>query len=133
MLQKFILSVTSNKYIAWRILHNIVVTPRRLYQWKKRKKEDCPWCVGVSGTLEHICSYNVRTPPAYGTNSQTLQYLLGTHKISGTTVIYGYSRSDSTAHQLANVLLTLAKSKICQTYMAAMDTDGQPSTTTDCY
>jgi hypothetical protein len=38
---------------AWRFLHNTVVTPRRLYQWKNRKKEDCPWFDGVSGTIEH--------------------------------------------------------------------------------
>jgi hypothetical protein len=30
------------------------------------------------------------------------------------------------AHQLANFLLTLAKSTIYKSYMAAIDTDGQP-------
>jgi hypothetical protein len=58
--------------------------------------------------------------------SRILEHLLGTHKISDTTVIYGYKRSDSTAHQLANFLLTLAKSTIFKTYMAAVGTDGQP-------
>jgi hypothetical protein len=55
--------------------------------------------------------------------SRTLEYLLGTHKISVTTVIYGYKRSNSTEHQLANLLPTLAKSTIYKTYMAAKDTD----------
>jgi hypothetical protein len=55
-----------------------------------------------------------------------LEYLLGTHKISSTTVIYGYKRSDSTAHQLTNFLLALEKSTIYTTYMAAIDTDRQP-------
>jgi hypothetical protein len=57
--------------------------------------------------------------------SRTLQYLLETHKIA-TQVIYGYKRSDSTSHQLASFLLTMAKSTIYKTYMAAMDTNGQP-------
>jgi hypothetical protein len=35
--------------IAWRIMHNIIVTPQRLHQWKRRKQEDCPWCI------EHTC------------------------------------------------------------------------------
>jgi hypothetical protein len=40
--------------IAWRLLHNTVVTPRNLYQWEKRKRKECPWCDGVSGTIEHM-------------------------------------------------------------------------------
>jgi hypothetical protein len=38
----------------------------------------------------------------------------------------GYKRSDSTAHQLTNLLLTLAINTIYKTYMAVTDTDGQP-------
>jgi hypothetical protein len=58
--------------------------------------------------------------------SRTLEYFLGTHKISDTTTIYGFKRSESTTHQLANFLVTLAKSTTYKTYVAAVATDGQP-------
>jgi hypothetical protein len=39
--------------IAWRILHNRIVTPE-LLQWGKRTTADCPWCPGIKGTLDHM-------------------------------------------------------------------------------
>jgi hypothetical protein len=57
--------------------------------------------------------------------SKPLEHPLRTQKISDTAVIYGYKRSDNTAQQLANFLLTVAKRNIFKTYMAAVDTDGR--------
>jgi hypothetical protein len=69
---------SSDGGIAWRILHNIIVTPRWLYQWKKRKKEDCPWCVSVSGTLKHMILECPHSTCLWNQLSRTLEYLLGT-------------------------------------------------------
>lgn len=64
---------------AWRSLHNTVVTPQWLYQWKRRKKKDCPWFTCVSGTLKHMFLEWLRATHLRDHLSQTLEYLLGTH------------------------------------------------------
>jgi hypothetical protein len=40
--------------IAWRILHNRIVTPQQVHQWSKQDIVDCPWCTGTTGTIDHI-------------------------------------------------------------------------------
>jgi hypothetical protein len=50
-----------------------------------------------------------------------LKRLLGPHNINRKTVIFGYQRFDSTAYQLANFAIIMAKSTIYKTYMASAD------------
>jgi hypothetical protein len=110
---------------AWRFLHNTVVTPRRLYQWKKRKKDNCPWCDSVSGTVEHMfleCQHATRL---WNQVEKLLERLLGSHNINRKIVIFGYQRFYSTAYQLANCVIIMAKSTIYKTYMASADEEGR--------
>jgi hypothetical protein len=54
-----------------------------------------------------------------------LEWLLGPHNINRKIVIYGHQRFHSTAYQLANFVIIMAKSTIYKTYMASADEEGQ--------
>jgi hypothetical protein len=54
-----------------------------------------------------------------------LERLLGPHNINRKIVIFGYQRFDSTAYQLANFVIIMAKSTINKTYMASADEEGR--------
>lgn len=45
---------TNHGDIASMTFHNRIVTPQQLHQWSKRQTVDCPWCPGVTATLDHI-------------------------------------------------------------------------------
>jgi hypothetical protein len=57
--------------------------------------------------------------------SNLLERLLGPHNINRKIVIYGYQRFDSTAYQLANFVIIMAKSTIYKTYMASAGEEGR--------
>jgi hypothetical protein len=96
------------------------------YQWKKRKKEDCPWCMNIHGTLGHMLLECPHANALWKRLTGTLRHLIGPHNVDSKVIIYGYNPSTSTAQQLANYLLVLGKSTIHETYMAANAERGPP-------
>ena len=113
--------------IAWRILHNSIVTPEKLHQWGRRTTPDCPWCTGIRGTLDHMFLDCPAVKNIWISATTILNKLLGPHPLQKKLILYGYPQLNDTPQQLANYLLVLAKSTIYKTYMATNSTD-RPTT-----
>jgi hypothetical protein len=76
--------------IAWRILHNGIVIPKLLYQWSKRDTDYCPWCPGITGTIDHMFFDFPSVTAFWNHLARLIHELLGPHPfnigtISGTT------------------------------------------------
>jgi hypothetical protein len=112
--------------VAWRILHNRIVTPQQLHKWGKRDTSDCPWCPGTTGTIDHMFFECPTAIAFWGHLTKTLHDLLGPHPLQKRHILYGYPTLDTTPQQLANYLLVLAKTTIYKTYLATNSTHQQP-------
>jgi exonuclease III len=108
--------------IAWRILHNRIVTPDLLHRWSKRQTDDCPWCPGDTGTFDHMFFDCPSVQNIWARLAHILHRLLGPHPLHKRIIMFGYSNLENTPHQLANYLLVLAKTTIYKTYMATHST-----------
>jgi hypothetical protein len=86
---------------------------------EEKEKEDCPWRINTDGTLIHMFLECSHATALWRQLTRTPRHLIGTHNI----VIYGYSLSTSTAHQLINYLIILTKSTIYKTHMAPANED----------
>jgi len=114
--------------VAWRLLHNALVTPRRLYQWKIIPSSLCPWCK-QEGNLSHMFFQCQQTKQIWKLVSRKLAQInespLPTHE----KLLTGYQRKTSPA-KLSNFILTLAKSTIYRSYMSVIKEDNP---TPPCY
>ncbi|KAJ1526351.1 hypothetical protein ONE63_009500 [Megalurothrips usitatus] len=111
--------------IPWRLLHNILVTPRKLKNWNIIASSKCPWCNKEGDALHMFFLCN--------TNYDIWKYVAqkinmineSTSKLSLDEALVGFPPTTDQA-RLANFLLSLAKSTIYKTYMNFIKED-QPN------
>lgn len=103
--------------IAWRLLYDALVTPRKLQQWNVIQSKLCPWCTNKEGNVIHMIFLCKMTAPIWkyastkiGTINETTSPLSFEQAVTGFPQLSPKSR-------LSNFLLTLVKSTIYRTYM----------------
>lgn len=101
--------------VAWRLLHNALVTPKKLFQWKVIQSPLCPWCK-EEGNIVHMIFECTQTKNLWKFVSHKIQIINKCPPLTLDQAILGFSFSTNQG-RLTNFLLTLAKSTVYRTYM----------------
>jgi hypothetical protein len=89
--------------VAWRILHNRIITSQQVQKWGKRDTTDI---------MDHMF-FKCPTATAFWVRlTKMLHGLLGPRPLQKRHILYGNTNLDTTPQQLANYLLILAKNMI---------------------
>lgn len=100
---------------AWRLLHNALVTPRRLFQWKIIPSSLCQWCQ-KEGNITHMFFQCNEVKPLWDFVSNKIAAINQTALPSYEQLLVGFPTS-TPASRLSNFLLVLAKDTIYKSYM----------------
>lgn len=101
--------------VAWKLLHNALVTPRKLHQWRVITSSLCPWCK-EEGNIQHMFFKCQQTKPLWNYISIKIAQINQTPLPNFEQLLIGFP-GKTPAKNLTNFLLTLAKSTIYRTYM----------------
>jgi exonuclease III len=101
--------------ISWRLLHNALVTPRRLKQWQVIISSLCPWCQ-KEGNIMHMIFHCDQPTPLWKYVSSKIKIINQGHSLTFEQALLGFPPVTPQA-KLSNFLLSLVKSTIYRTYM----------------
>ncbi|KAJ1528786.1 hypothetical protein ONE63_007167 [Megalurothrips usitatus] len=109
--------------ISWRLVHNCLITPKKLYDWNIIERSSCPWCPQEIGDILHMM-FNCRTTKSlWNSASQKINKINNTNeKLSLERALCGFQPS-SPSTRISNFILNLAKSTIYQTYSRLIKED----------
>lgn len=110
--------------ISWRLLHNALVTPRKLNQWKIINASKCPWC-DQDGNAMHMFFHCNKTTPLWNYVSRKIEIINKSSALTCEQALIGFP-STNPASKLSNYLLALAKSTIYRTYMNLIKEEDPP-------
>lgn len=112
--------------ISWRLLHNALVTPKKLKQWNVIPSESCPWCNEVGNIMHMIFHCNQTT--------QLWKHIfIKVKTINGSSTSLTYEQAltgfppTTPASKLTNFILALAKSTIYRTFMNCIKEQTPPA------
>lgn len=100
--------------VSWRLMHNALVTPKKLNQWNIIPSQKCPWC-NHEGNVMHMIFHCDKTTPLWNFISQKVRILNQSLSLTHEEALIGFPPTTPSA-KLANFLLTLGKSTIYRTY-----------------
>lgn len=110
---------------AWRLLHNALVTPRRLHQWKIIPSSLCTWCQ-QEGNLPHMFFQCKEVKQLWNFVSRKIAAINNTQLPSYEQLLVGFP-ADTPAGKLSNFLLVLAKDTIYRSYMNVIKERNPPN------
>lgn len=112
--------------VSWRLLHDALVTPKKLQQWNVISEKNCPWCHNKEGDVIHMIFQCRAAAPLWTFASSKITTILGSqHPISLHQAIVGFPPTTSEG-RLSNFLLSLVKSTIYRTYMNYIKEESPP-------
>lgn len=111
--------------ITWRMLHNALVTPKRLHLWKIIQSGQCPWCK-EEANLMHMFFQCKQVKPLWNYVSTKISIINGTPLPNYEQLLVGFSANNPAA-RLSNFIVVLAKSTIYRCYMNIIKEQNQPN------
>lgn len=111
---------------TWRLLHNALVTPRRLNQWKILLSESCLWCTQEVGNLTHMFFQCPLTKPLWNFVSIKIAAINESPLPTYEQLLLGYPGNQPPS-RLSNFLLVLARSTIYRCYMNVIKDENPPA------
>lgn len=112
--------------ISWRLLHDALVTPKKLHQWNIIPRRTCPWCPSKEGNIIHMMFQCTAAASLWTFASLKIKTILESHQpISLHRAMVGYHNATPQG-RLCNLILSLVKSTLYRTYMNYIKEDAPP-------
>lgn len=110
--------------ITWRLLHNALVTPRRLNLWKVISTGQCPWC-NEEGNTMHMFLQCTQVKPLWNYVSSKIAIINRSTLPNYEQLLVGFP-ANNPASNLSNFMIVLAKSTIYRSYMNVVKQQNPP-------
>lgn len=110
---------------TWRLLHNALVTPRKLHQWNIIPSGSCLWCNEPEANLMHMFFQCSVTKPIWNFVSIKLAIINESPLPTFEQLLVGYPEDNPRA-RLSNFILVLARSTIYRCYMSVIKQQSPP-------
>jgi len=112
--------------ISWRLLHNALVTPKKLTEWNIIRRKNCPWCLDREANILHMIFHCRAAKAVWSFASNKICIINGIPPpLSLHHAMTGFSPKTQEA-KLSNFILSLVKSTIYRTYVNLIKEEAPP-------